>query len=308
MGDKVNFGGKPLRSHCAADSPPYHRSCQDAYSLMCHTLTLLPDRGVAVGFDADACITEYNAPRPHDRHFRSPESVHRQLPGLRAKGWWAGEDVPYISLKHMFAHAAEIQEEIMHVVGAAGFLGWDPLKNDPTLTVNAQWDPQSSWDAIPLFFDGRWIEDNCALFPRTCALMHKESAEFEILFDPKQYSRLVPHQIRERLDYDEVPTLGIKLYRIWPKAGLKAHTGSPARLVNSLALYAPPNSTVTVAGETRAWVTGQMHHFDDSFFHSVDNPSATEARIVLAFVTWHPDLQPLNSTSGMARRSHSIEL
>ena len=73
-----------------------------------------------------------------------------------------------------------------------------------------------------------------------------------------------------------------------PGAGLKPHFGSPGRIVSSMALHAPAGSTLTVAGVTRDWAEGQMLHFDDSFLHSVANPSPTEFRIVLALVTWHP--------------------
>lgn len=90
--------------------------------------------------------------------------------------------------------------------------------------------------------------------------------------------------------YDEVPTLGIKLYRIWPGSGLKPHLGSPGRIVSSMALHAPEGSSLTVAGSSKPWVEGEMHHFDDSFVHHVDNPHPTEFRVVLALITWHPDL------------------
>jgi hypothetical protein len=41
------------------------------------------------------------------------------------------------------------------------------------------------------------------------------------------------------MDFDEIPTLGIKVYRIWPNAGIKPHTGSPARIISSLTLSTP---------------------------------------------------------------------
>jgi hypothetical protein len=68
--------------------------------------------------------------------------------------------------------------------------------------------------------------------------------------------------------------------------------GSPGRIVHSIPIIAPisPYSTVTVANITKPWIEGKFLSFDDSFFHSVDNPHPTTERIVLAFVTLHPDL------------------
>ena len=64
---------------------------------------------------------------------------------------------------------------------------------------------------------------------------------------------------------------------------------SPGRLVSSIGLQAPEGSVLTVAGESRPWTEGAFEVFDDSFVHSVTNPTDTY-RIVLAFVTWHPGL------------------
>jgi hypothetical protein len=300
--DRYLVGGRPLREHCGADAASMRRGCQDIYSLRCHAL-MLAGRGVA----AAACVAEYNAPRPVERQFASAGLAHRQLPGLRAQPWWAAEEVPYPGLRLIRAHAATIVREVLAVTSAPSFgAAWDPLANDPTLTISADWNPRESWDSIPLYFDGRWNDTNCALFPQTSALLRGAAADLEPLFvsqnngrptpnwqkrpttqltgpprnramqDARRFEELVPERLRGEQEYDEVPTLGIKIYRIWPRAGLKSHTGSPARLVNSLALQAPPRSTLTVGGDTRAWVAGEMHHFDDAFYHAVDNPGDGE--------------------------------
>jgi len=66
--------------------------------------------------------------------------------------------------------------------------------------------------------------------------------------------------------------------------------GAPGRIVSSLALSAPVGSSLTVAGVEQPWRAGEWVAFDDAFFHSVDNPSPDEYRVVLAVVCWHPDL------------------
>lgn len=93
-----------------------------------------------------------------------------------------------------------------------------------------------------------------------------------------------------RQGFQEFPSLGVKLYRLWPNATIKAHVGAPGRIVTSLALNAPTGSSLTVAGTERPWREGEWVAFDDAFFHSVLNPSVDEYRVVLAVVCWHPDL------------------
>lgn len=291
LGKMKNTQNISLREECRADVAKRRRSCQDAFAILCHTLHSNEvdggESGKFVGLSAEQCVEEYNQQRPAERHFATPDQCNRQLPSLTAKGWWSSEEVPYPILEHVRSSIELIQEEVLRVTGAAEFADWDPLKNDPTLTTNTDWDPRASWDAIPLFFQNKWT-DACVSFPLTCSVL-QQGGELEMLCDTRRYADLVPPAILEQ-DYDEVPTLGVKLYRVWPGAGLKSHTGSPARIVNSVALHAPPNSSITVAGERRPWATGVMHHFDDSFFHSVDNPHSSEFRIVLAIMTWHPDL------------------
>ena len=102
--------------------------------------------------------------------------------------------------------------------------------------------------------------------------------------------------------YQDMPSLGVKLYRLWPNATIKSHVGSPGRLVTSLALSAPPGASLTVAGERIPWREGEWISFDDSFFHSVDNPSNDSFRVVLALVCWHPDLMARGA--GAARPAH----
>jgi hypothetical protein len=148
---------------------------------------------------------------------------------------------------------------------------------------------------------GVWDEENCLLLPRSCEILKSHHSIFSTLFNRTRYLELVgPQRVSE--GYSEIPTLGIKIYRVWGRAGIKPHMGSPGRLVHSLALSAPrnPASTLTVAEESREWVEGQFHHFDDSFFHSVHNPHPVDDRIVLAIVATHPDLLVLAEDSSPA--------
>jgi hypothetical protein len=293
--DKHLIDGEPVVKKCGKDEIYMRRTCQDVYALLIRALWHT-NQTVA----AQKWTETYNAPRPLWRQFSRIEHVHRQLPGIDARPWLNAEELPpvYDVLQSIKAGFSLIKQEVL---GRADSLPWNPLANDPTLTVNTKWDPRSSWDSINLYWKGSWVDEHCSLLPETCKLLKQHAAQLEPLFDRDAFSQLserfTKHQAwREPIppslqlqDYDEVPTLGIKIYRIWPQSGLKAHTGSPGRIVNSMALHAPEGSSLTVAGERKEWVEGAMHHFDDSFVHAVDNPHATEHRIVMAIVTWHPD-------------------
>lgn len=295
--EKYMVGGQPFAKRCDDDDFRLRRSCQDAHVLLCSALAQTDQAE-----KAEEWVAAYNRPRPNERQFNGAAKVHRQLPGINARPWLSAVELPpaYAVLQEIKSHFSTFKAEVL---GKASSLPWDPLKNDPRLTVNDRWDPRSSWDAIPLFWDGAWVKANCKLLPETCAVLKRHSRQLQPLFDKQAFARLT-----ERLQaqgsglgsarvpplsvqgYDEVPTLGIKLYRIWPQSGLKPHTGSPGRIVNSMALHAPVGSSLTVAGESQPWVEGEMRHFDDAFVHAVSNPHATEHRVVMAIVTWHPDL------------------
>lgn len=205
--DRYYVDGAPLREHCSVDRPGMRRGCQDLYSLLCFALQVLAGRST----EADKCLEEYNHRRPMSRQFLVPTATHRQLPGLRAQPWWEQAEVPFASIKRIASHGDEIAEEISRVAGTEGFDRWNQRAVDPTLALNANWDPYTSWDAIPLFFDGNWDDLNCAMFPLTCAVLREEGEELQQLFDRTRFDDLVPLELRDEQEYDEVPTLGVKI-------------------------------------------------------------------------------------------------
>ena len=305
--DHYSVGKKSdtLGKRCAKNDKRLASTCQDLYSTLCWAILHSASRRAA-----SKCVAEYARPRPVDEHFISPELVHRQLPALRHQPWWDAEEVPYDVLHRLSASAAAFQTEVLSVVNRKGFTGWNAMSSDLRLSQNEAWDAQRAWDAIQIYFDGAWKE-GCDLFPLMCARLRAEESELAPLFNKTRYKGLVG-TARLIRGYEEVPSLGIKLYRVWPKSAIKPHVGSPARLVHSIALQATNRSTITVGGQTRVWQVGMMHHFDDAFWHAVRNDDPSVERIVLAFVTWHPDLlhaqpEPAAATS-QSRPRHNGEL
>ena len=172
--------------------------------------------------------------RPRASWARSGTAVHRQLPGIPATPWLdaATLPAPFAALRAIEAEYAAIKREVMQVTAAhpqpAAFLPWNPLKNDPTLTTNANWNPRECWDSVHLYFNNTWDEGSCGHLPATCALLKRHAAQLEPLFNRAAHARLAARAGggsggpgADSLDslasqgYDEVPTLGVKLYRIW---------------------------------------------------------------------------------------------
>jgi hypothetical protein len=255
-------------------------------------------------------LQAYNRPRPQGRRFLDTSHTHRQLPHLRAQSWWEESNVELKFLSHIQSNYLLIKEEVLALSSSpssSSASAWGPYL-DIRLSTNSNWDPFTSWDSIPLYGDGQWNPNHCPhLLPITCSLLQQHQEEFSVLFNRSGYQDLLNASLLEQ-DYTEIPTLGIKLYKVWPHSRIKPHMGSPGRLVHSLALLVPSpsspspgpgsRSTLTVGNVTREWEEGKFHHFDDSFVHSVDNPSDKEPRIVLAFVAIHPDLRlPVQSES-----------
>jgi hypothetical protein len=271
-----------LQTLCSKDISHYRRTCQDLYALLIWLSEESKDPHLSLKY-----LKEYNQPRPSARQFLDPSHPHRQLPGVRAQAWWEESELHLDFLTPLRSHYLLIKEEVLASLRSSL---WGPYL-DIRLSTNNNWDPHTSWDSIPLYGNGQWDQNHCNYFPVTCSLLKEHERELRPLFDRSNYHRLVG-QARLEQDYSEIPTLGIKFYKVWPGSWIKPHMGSPGRLVHSLGLVVPtdPPSTVTVGNVTKDWIEGQFHHFDDSFVHSVDNSHPTETRIVLAFVGIHPDL------------------
>jgi hypothetical protein len=279
----VRYALKGVADKCAADAAAYMQICQDAYGVLCGSL-----QQVGETVEAAACVAEYNAPRPKVRHFLNAAHTHRQLPRLRAQPWWEEADVPFPFLGVVRDNFEAIRAEVMSVT-APPFSGWGLLL-DLRLGTNADWDPRTAWESVILNAQGKWDDKGCELLPVTCAVLRSD-AQLAVLFpSPPHFKQLLTEQ--ERDAHTEVPTLGVKLYRVRANSGIKPHSGSPGRLVCSMTLLGPtePSATITVANITKDWREGEFLCFDDSFVHAVNNPHPTTDRLVLAFVIVHPDL------------------
>ncbi|XP_059099777.1 aspartyl/asparaginyl beta-hydroxylase-like [Tigriopus californicus] len=131
------------------------------------------------------------------------------------------------------------------------------------------------WGQFELFRQGRLIQENCALTPKTCALIQKIPAAFTNKRGQVKFSLMRP---------------GTHVH---------AHTGpTNCRLRAHLGLQVPKSGQLRlrVADENLTWVEGQIFVFDDSFDHEVWH-EADGDRIVLIVDIWHPDLDDRTKAS-----------
>ena len=78
-----------------------------------------------------------------------------------------------------------------------------------------------------------------------------------------------------------------------PRTKIPPHTGvTNTRLTVHLPLVVPQNCGFRVGGETREWRVGTAWMFDDTIDHEAWNNSK-EARAILIFDVWNPQLTPL---------------
>jgi aspartate beta-hydroxylase len=125
----------------------------------------------------------------------------------------------------------------------------------------------SKWRTFHFYRKGERVADHCARAPATAAaveslpLARVAGQAPEIFFSVLEAGTHIP------LHY------GIANYK------LAVH----------LPLIVPPRCAIRVGDETRGWEPGKCLVFDDSFEHEVWN-RGEEARVVLNFEVWHPDL------------------
>ena len=230
----------------------------------------------------------------------TPALVTRQLPALRFQAIWDTSTLPWAPLLAGLDRQYEgIRKEVM---GTMDSIVWKGSGNDLRLSSNDYWDPHTSWDAVSLFWLGEWKSEACKVFSATCAALRRHERLLPFVMGDRRQELWTESEWNQ--GYQDMPSLGVKLYRLWPNSTIKPHVGSPGRLVTSLALSAPTGASLTVAGERRSWRAGEWVAFDDSFFHSVSNPSSESFRVVLALVCWHPDLM----TRGAATRQGHDEV
>lgn len=123
------------------------------------------------------------------------------------------------------------------------------------------------WSALFLVDDGKVIEKNARLFPKTLSILEKTPL----------------HRVDGRGPI-------ILFSRLTPGTIIEPHTGFlNTRLICHLPIIAPAGCALRVGNETRDWKRGEAIVFNDSIEHEAWNKSDRD-RVVLLFSVWRPEL------------------
>lgn len=132
---------------------------------------------------------------------------------------------------------------------------WEALNHSP------------DWTSLHLWRDGKKNTENCALFPRTTAILDGLP-----MADQPGYA----------------PTAMFSVLQ--PRTTIPPHTGSSnTRLIAHLPLIIPEGCRFRVGNDVRPWTMGESFVFDDTIEHEAWNDSDS-LRAVLIFDVWNPFL------------------
>jgi len=132
---------------------------------------------------------------------------------------------------------------------------WEALNHSP------------DWTSLHLWRDGTKNAENCALFPRTTAIL-----EGLPMADQPGYA----------------PTAMFSVLQ--PRTTIPPHSGSAnTRLIAHLPLIVPEGCRFRVGNDVRPWIMGESFVFDDTIEHEAWNDSDS-LRAVLIFDVWNPFL------------------
>ena len=195
------------------------------------------------------------------------EPTHFHYPGLAEREFFPRKLFPWLEqleeateviASEMRSVMAAERAELLPYVQYADYLPldqWRELNNNP------------DWTAIHLLQNGRRVEANARLCPKTLELLQKCDQPLIDGGSPNaMFSLLAPH------------------------TSIPPHVGvNNTRLVCHLPLVIPEGCWFRVGAETRTWSPGEAFVFDDTIEHEAANPTG-ELRVVFIFDTWHPDL------------------
>jgi len=187
-------------------------------------------------------------------------------PYLAQRQYFEREEFGWVAA--LEAETPAIREELLALLDSGpGFRPY--VENDPNRPYRDfhGLNDNKDWTALYLWRDGKRIEENAKLCPRTMAALDK-----------------VP------LSAIGARTPAVLFSRLEAGAHIPPHTGMlNCRLICHLPLIVPPGCWLRVGNETREWEEGKLLIFDDSFEHEAKNP--TDAlRIILLFDVWRPEV------------------
>lgn len=193
------------------------------------------------------------------------------VPGLPQRAFYERAEFGWVAA--LEARTAAIRAELeADLAASADFSPYIDAGADRSggQAPNAHLAGDPSWSALHLLRDGMPVGDSAARFPRTLEAL-----------------AAIPDVPRIE---GRAPMALFSLLRggahIRPHHGLFNH-----RLICHLPLIVPDGCTLRVGNHERDWHEGELLIFDDSMEHEARNRSA-EARYILLFECWKPDIAP----------------
>jgi hypothetical protein len=176
------------KKSCELDNIYTRRICQDIYS----NLILFYDY-INNTIKSNKYLLSYNKLLPQNRQFISTKHGHRQLPIVRALPWWDLEENSsqlrtyqnFQFLNDIEKNYHIIQNELINISSNLILNHNWGMNLDLRLSTNDKWDPRTSWEAITLYSNGNWDDENCIMLHHTCNILKQYNNQFEILFNRK---------------------------------------------------------------------------------------------------------------------------
>lgn len=249
LGVKVRVPEEVIRAHGEVKLSEM-KELRDTYAAMENLPTIVQGKkalGLETVFEIPVKPVRHK-PTPYTHPLQNPPLF---LPGVPARTFYEPQEFEW-------ARALEeaypvIKDELMGILAAQG-AGFKAYMSESNQRL-------TGWNTFNLFFYGKKFEENCAMVPRTTALL-ESLPRFER--DHIMFSALNPHS---RIPPHYGPMNGI----------IRAH----------LPLIVPEGCYIRVGSDERTWREGKLLVFDDSFEHEVFN-HGDGVRIVLFMNFWHP--------------------
>jgi len=213
------------------------------------------------------CLDIYLDTKPVDYPDPRQRPKFLYFPGLPTAPYFDRTLFPwYAELeKNVEVIGTELRDVLRGAEGIAPFLGTNALDRVGDQLAGA--DAPPAWDAFFFYRHGERFDENCALCPRTAAIL----------------DALPLVRIREH-----APEICFSL--LTPGTHILPHRGvTNTRVVTHLPLIVPENCAIVVGGEKREWREGECFTFDDTFEHEAWNRGAS-TRVVMLMDCWNPYL------------------
>ena len=179
------------------------------------------------------------------------------MASIRAKPWWPRET---------FQTDVDVLESAVNSLRDEFEIAY----SDKSALWQRNQTPSGQWDIFHFVNQGKLIEQNCKLCPKTFATINR-----------------LAHFLRSNVFGNASFSV------VEPKSHIAPHCGpTNIRLRCHVALFVPPGCHMRVHAQSRQWVEGECLLFDDSFEHEVRHAGKSDdgARVVFMIDMWHPDI------------------